>query len=97
MSNTDEEIKTLADILAENGIESEETWRLILWNDSVNSFEHVIVCLVIVLKFTPQQAEQSAWTVHLQGKDVIKSGSKESLEPYKKLLEEMELTLTIEQ
>jgi len=91
--------KSLEDILAENGISTntEEEYKLILWNDDVNSFEWVITCLMAYLKFTFDRAQTSAYNVHLTGKDIIKTGSKESLEPYKKLLEERGLSLTIEQ
>ena len=86
MGNVKEDTKTLDEILEDSGISvnSEQEYRLILWNDNFNSFEWVIICLVALLNFTPEKAENSAWTVHLSGKDVIKTGSKESLEPYKK-------------
>ena len=99
MSDVKEDTKTLEEILAESGIStsSEQEHRLVLWNDDHNSFEWVIICLVTFLNFTPEKAEQAAWTVHLQGKEVVKTGSKESLEPYKKLLEERGLTVSIEE
>lgn len=98
MSDTKEETKTLEEILAESGISTsaEDESRLILWNDDHNSFEWVIFCLVTLLEFTMEKAESAAWTVHLQGKEVVKTGSKNSLEPYKKLLEERGLTVSIE-
>ena len=99
MSNVKEDTKTLEEILAESDISSdlEKEWRLILWNDNHNSFEWVILCLISLLGFTADRAEKAAWTVHLSGKEVIKTGSKESLEPYKKLLEERGLTVSIEE
>lgn len=99
MSDVKEDTKTLEEILAESGISTntDREWRLILWNDNHNSFEWVILCLISFLSFTPDKAEKAAWTVHLQGKEVVKTGSKESLEPYKKLLEERGLTVSIEE
>jgi ATP-dependent Clp protease adaptor protein ClpS len=98
MSDVKENTKTLEEILAENGIEtiSEEVSKLVLWNDDHNSFQWVIFCLVTLLDFSFDKAQQAAWTVHLSGKEVIKTGSKEELEPYKKILEERGLTLSIE-
>jgi ATP-dependent Clp protease adaptor protein ClpS len=98
MSKVKENTKTLEEILEESGIStsSEQEKRLILWNDDYNSFEWVIICLVGLLDFTPEKAENAAWTVHLQGKEVVKTGSEEKLEPYKKLLEERGLTVSIE-
>jgi len=97
MSDTKIETKTLDEILAESGISSSSESKLILWNDDHNSFEWVIICLITYLKFSFERAESTAWTVHLQGKDIIKTGSKESLMPIKKILEERGLTLSIEE
>ena len=99
MGNTKEDTKTLEEILSECGISTNEEpeCKLILWNDDFNSFEWVITCLIGFLNFTFENAEKSAWTVHLQGKDVLKTGSKEELVPYKKLLEERGLTVSIEE
>jgi len=99
MSDIKEDTKTLEEILAESGISTslDNECKIVLWNDDHNSFEWVIYCLSTILNFTFENAEKSAWTVHLQGKDVIKTGSKESLEPFKKLLEERGLTVSIEE
>ena len=99
MTKVKEDTKTLEEILAESGIStnSEQVSKLILWNDDHNSFEWVILCLVALLNFTPEKAEKAAWTVHLQGKEVVKTGSVDSLTPYKKLLEERGLTVSIEE
>jgi ATP-dependent Clp protease adaptor protein ClpS len=99
MSSTKEDTKTLEDILSKYGISAslENEYRLILWNDDHNSFEWVIVCLMGIMKYSYENAEKSAWTVHLEGKDVVKTGSKDTLEPYKKLLEERGLTVSIEE
>jgi len=98
MSNVKEDTKTLEEILAEAGIDSstQEESKLVLWNDDHNSFEWVIYCLVTMLDFTLEKGEKTAWNVHLKGKDIIKSGSKDELIPYKKLLEERGLTVSIE-
>ncbi len=96
MSDIKEDTKTLEEILSEAGISTEESKKIILWNDEHNSFEWVIYCLVTLLNFTYEKAEKTAWNVHLKGRDVIMSGSTEELEPYKKLLEERGLTVSIE-
>ena len=63
MSNTKEKVKTLDEILSECGISknTESEFRLVLWNDDFNSFEWVIICLIGILSFTPEEAEKSAW------------------------------------
>ena len=54
---------------------TEEERGLILFNDDVNSFDHVITCLVKSCKHDMVQAEQCAWIVHTNGKCLVKTGS----------------------
>jgi ATP-dependent Clp protease adapter protein ClpS len=51
---------------------------------------------MVHLKFTFEDAERIALTVHYKGRSVIKSGSVDELLPFKKILEEEGLSLTIE-
>ena len=55
--------------------------EIILYNDDVNTFDHVIQTLISVCEHTAQQAEQCAMIVHYNGKCTVKSGSYEELEP----------------
>ncbi len=55
--------------------------HLILYNDDVNTFDHVIETLVRVCQHTYEQAEQCAIIVHFKGKCDVKSGSYQKLEP----------------
>jgi ATP-dependent Clp protease adaptor protein ClpS len=56
-----------------------ESASLILYNDEVNTFEHVIKSLVEVCGHDPVQAEQCALIVHFKGKCEVKSGAVEVL------------------
>lgn len=62
-------------------VASEREHEIILYNDDVNTFDHVIKTLIAVCEHTPQQAEQCAMIVHYNGKCVVKSGSYKELEP----------------
>ena len=63
--------------------------EIILHNDDVNTFDHVIQCLVRICDQTAEQAEQCAYIVHYNGKCVVKTGSFEDLKPrYLLLLEQ---------
>lgn len=53
---------------------------LIVFNDDVNTFDHVIESLVKVCKHSPIQAEQCTWLVHYKGKCQVKRGEYELLE-----------------
>ena len=55
--------------------------QIILFNDDVNTFDHVINTLVKVCDHDPLQAEQCALPVHFKGKCSVKSGSYDDLLP----------------
>ena len=67
--------------IVEEKIIAEKQFALILFNDDVNTFEHVIDCLVKICDHQLLQAEQCTYLVHYTGKCVIKNGSYEKLEP----------------
>lgn len=55
--------------------------EIVLFNDDVNTFDHVIDTLVDVCEHTPEQAEQCALIVHYKGKCTVKTGVYDDLEP----------------
>ena len=62
--------------------------EIVLFNDDVNTFDHVIDTLIYACDHTPEQAEQCSLIVHYKGKCTVKTGSIEDLEPRcSKLLE----------
>jgi ATP-dependent Clp protease adaptor protein ClpS len=63
--------------------------EIILYNDDVNTFDHVINTLVRVCHHTAEQAEQCSIIVHYKGKCTVKTGSMKELKPMcTQLLEE---------
>lgn len=55
--------------------------EIVLYNDEVNTFDHVINTLIYACEHTPEQAEQCSLIVHYKGKCTVKTGSYEELEP----------------
>ncbi len=55
--------------------------EIVLFNDEVNTFEHVIETLIAVCEHTPEQAEQCSLIVHYNGKCTVKTGEYTELEP----------------
>lgn len=55
--------------------------QIILHNDDVNTFDHVINCLIRYCDHTLEQAEQCAYIVHYKEKCTVKTGSFDDLEP----------------
>ena len=66
--------------------ETDDEHQIILYNDDVNTFDHVIETLVAVCDHTYLQAEQCAYIVHFSGKCSVKSGSLQYLAPRCSLL-----------
>ena len=67
----------------------------VLFNDDVNTFDHVIETLILVCDHTAEQAEQCAILVHYKGKCTVKTGSLKELEPKCSLLLEAGLSAEI--
>ncbi|WP_190809463.1 ATP-dependent Clp protease adaptor ClpS [Flagellimonas sp. S3867] len=62
--------------------------EIVLFNDDVNTFDHVIETLIKVCEHTPEQAEQCSLIVHHNGKCTVKTGEYTDLKPRcSKLLE----------
>jgi len=55
-------------------------WKVIVWNDDVNTFEHVIASLMKVIKCDKEKAEKYTLQVHKEGCSVVWSGHKEYAE-----------------
>ena len=65
-------------LLEEDTINQNE---IVLFNDDVNTFDHVINTLIAVCKHTPEQAEQCSLIVHHNGKCTVKTGEYDDLKP----------------
>ena len=59
----------------------DEVYKLVLWNDDVNTFDFVIECLIEICGHTLEQAEQCTILVHYKGKCTVKTGEMEKLKP----------------
>ena len=53
--------------------------EIVLYNDDVNTFSHVIECLISICEHTPEQAEQASLIVHFKGKCGVKRGEENEL------------------
>jgi ATP-dependent Clp protease adaptor protein ClpS len=62
--------------------------EIIVYNDDVNTFDHVIDTLIRVCGHTPIQAEQCSLIIHYNGKCTVKTGPLNKLVlPCSRLLE----------
>ena len=68
---------------------------ILLYNDEVNTFDHVIDSLCKYCDHDTVQAKQCAWIVHNNGKCLVKRGSYEELKPICNALNENGLSAQI--
>lgn len=74
------------DLLVEEQVVKQN--EIVLFNDDVNTFDHVIDTLIVACDHTPEQAEQCSIIVHYKGKCTVKTGPYDDLKPRcSKLLE----------
>ncbi|OYQ42495.1 hypothetical protein CHU92_03940 [Flavobacterium cyanobacteriorum] len=71
--------KVLEEVLLEEAASFNN--EIVLYNDDVNTFDHVIDTLIRVCRHTPEQAEQCSLIVHYNGKCTVKTGEYSELKP----------------
>ncbi|MFV0565203.1 MAG: ATP-dependent Clp protease adaptor ClpS [Flavobacteriaceae bacterium] len=71
--------KTLENVLLKETVQKQS--EIVLYNDDVNTFDHVIETLIYVCNHTAEQAEQCSLIVHYNGKCTVKTGDYNDLKP----------------
>lgn len=66
--------------------ETTDLYDLVVFNDDVNTFEHVTRTLIKVCKHTHEQAEQCTMLIHYKGKCAVKMGSFDELRPMREAI-----------
>lgn len=88
VTKKEEEIALLED--------QENLYKVILYNDDVNTFDWVIECLVDICQHDPLQAEQCALLVHYKGKANVKNGELEEMQAICQALCDCSLSAVVE-
>lgn len=71
--------KIQEEIALEEGVHNQN--EIVMYNDDVNTFDHVIETLIRVCRHTAEQAEQCSLIVHYKGKCTVKTGDYDELRP----------------
>ncbi len=69
--------------------------ELVLFNDDIHTFDYVIEALMNVCDHSIEQAEQSAYLVHFNGKCSVKVGPENKLKPMKDALVDRSLRVKL--
>lgn len=75
----DFQVDEMVDVL--EVIETTDLMDLVVFNDDVNTFDHVINTLKKVCRHTQEQAEQCTMLIHYKGKCTVKHGNFDFLKP----------------
>lgn len=89
-------MSTQTEVLESPEVEVKDKNKIVVFNDDVNTFDHVISCLVKYCKHNPQQAEQCTMIIHNNGKCGVKEGEILDLIPICAALTDNQLSATIE-
>ncbi|MCB4808180.1 ATP-dependent Clp protease adaptor ClpS [Tamlana sp. 62-3] len=85
--------KALEEVLLEEKVSTQN--EIVLYNDDVNTFDHVIETLIYACDHTLEQAEQCSIIVHYNGKCTVKTGVYSDLKPRCSMLLEAGLNAEI--
>ena len=67
-------------------LEDVKLYSIIVYNDEVNTFDHVINTLIEYCEHTLEQAEQCTLIIHFKGKCPVKNGDFEELVPIRQAI-----------
>jgi ATP-dependent Clp protease adaptor protein ClpS len=82
--NTEYQEDELVEVL--DAVETTDVMDLVVFNDDVNTFEHVTRTLIKVCKHTQEQAEQCTLIIHYRGKCQVKNGTFDFLRPMREAI-----------
>jgi ATP-dependent Clp protease adapter protein ClpS len=77
-------------------VKLEDMFQLVIWNDDVNSMEHVVGCLMKVFGHTIHLAVKIMKEAHDKGKAVAEVESEHEAKLHKSQLESQGITVTLE-
>jgi ATP-dependent Clp protease adaptor protein ClpS len=75
--------QTDVEVLIEEEIVVDEVklYSVVVFNDEINTFDHVIDTLIEVCEHSQEQAEQCTLIIHFKGKCSVKNGDFDELAP----------------
>jgi ATP-dependent Clp protease adaptor protein ClpS len=82
--NTEYQEDDLVEVL--DAVETTDVMDLVVFNDDVNTFDHVTRTLIKVCKHTQEQAEQCTMIIHYKGKCQVKNGTFDFLRPMREAI-----------
>jgi ATP-dependent Clp protease adaptor protein ClpS len=75
--STKEKVRERVSLKEQTSVNNE----IVVYNDDINTIDHVIDTLVRVCDHTPEQAEQCSLIIHYNGKCTVKTDVYDNLKP----------------
>lgn len=95
-SDTLIEEETITENAIDLDLELDREKTIVVYNDDINTFDHVIRCFMKYCGHTIEQAENCAIEIHTKGSSIVKEGSFDELRPIRNLLSHNGLSAEIE-
>lgn len=73
-----------------------DTYRVILFNDDIHTFDEVIFQIIKAIQCTRAKAEKHTWEVHTKGRSIIYAGTLPACLKVSSILEEIDLKTEIQ-
>lgn len=64
----------------DESLDTERPWVVLVWDDPINTIDYVIVVFQKLFGYSKQKAEKLTMDVHLSGKAVVSSGTRQKAE-----------------
>ena len=94
MAGTLAETQTDAEISVEAILD--RPWVCLVWDDPVNLMTYVEYVFIKIFQFSKERAHSLMMKVHIEGKAVVASGSREEMEHYVQALHDHGLWATLQ-
>jgi ATP-dependent Clp protease adaptor protein ClpS len=87
--------RTREDTVLDERLELGAPWVTIVWNDPVNLMSYVSYVFRTYFGFSKQEAERRMMLVHLEGRAVVATGTREEMERHVEAMHEYGLWATL--
>ena len=95
-TDTDSLSKLMNELGIKMSSKNEDTYKLLLWNDEINSMEYVMECIIKICKITIEDSFKIMLEAHTNGKAVVKVGGYDEITSMKESLNKLNLEATVE-
>lgn len=87
---------TLTEEETKSDLRADRPWVTVVWDDPVNLMSYVVHIFILLFGFSKEKATELMMKVHVEGKAVVSSGTREEMELDVQRLHEYGLWATLQ-